>query len=46
MIVEDGVRFVEASLGSPREWKPRDARLGTDVRRLLPRQILPAPRVP
>jgi Predicted phosphohydrolases len=46
VIVEDGVRFVEASLGYPREWKPRDARLGTDVRRLLPRQILPAPRVP
>ena len=44
--VEDGVRFVEASLGYPREWKPREARLGLDVTRLLPRQILPAPRVP
>jgi len=46
VIFEDGVRFVEASLGYPREWKPRDARFGTDVTRLLPRQILPAPREP
>jgi 3',5'-cyclic AMP phosphodiesterase CpdA len=44
--VENGVRFVEASLGYPREWKPRETRLGLDVTRFLPRQILPAPRVP
>lgn len=43
VIVEDGVRFVEASLGYPREWTARAARLGTDVTRILPRQILPAP---
>jgi hypothetical protein len=40
---EDGVRFVEASLGYPREWQPRDARNGTVVTELLPRQVLPAP---
>jgi 3',5'-cyclic AMP phosphodiesterase CpdA len=40
---EDGVRFVEASLGYPREWKARDERNGTTVSELLPRQILPAP---
>ncbi|HLU59641.1 MAG TPA: metallophosphoesterase [Pseudonocardia sp.] len=40
---EDGVRFVEASLGYPREWQPRDARNGTVVTQLLPRQVLPAP---
>jgi hypothetical protein len=40
---EDGVRFVEASLGYPREWRPRDARNGTAVTDLLPRQILPVP---
>jgi 3',5'-cyclic AMP phosphodiesterase CpdA len=41
VIVEDGVRFVEASLGYPREWKPREERLGR-VTDLLPRQVLPA----
>jgi 3',5'-cyclic AMP phosphodiesterase CpdA len=40
---EDGVRFVEASLGYPREWKARDQRNGTVVGDLLPRQVLPAP---
>jgi hypothetical protein len=40
---EDGVRFVEASLGYPREWQPRDVRNGTIVSDLLPRQVLPAP---
>ena len=43
VLVEDGVRFVEVSLGYPREWKARDARYGTDVTGLLPRQILPTP---
>jgi 3',5'-cyclic AMP phosphodiesterase CpdA len=43
LIVEDGVRFVEASLGYPREWQPREARHGK-VADLLPRQVLPAPR--
>jgi 3',5'-cyclic AMP phosphodiesterase CpdA len=43
---EDGVRFVEASLGYPREWKARDARYGTVVRDLLPKQVLPAPPDP
>jgi 3',5'-cyclic AMP phosphodiesterase CpdA len=42
VITEDGVRFVEASLGYPREWKPRDERNGTAVTDLLPRQVLPA----
>ena len=41
--VEDGVRFVEASLGYPREWRPREERYGTAVSALLPRQILPRP---
>ncbi len=41
--VEDGVRFVEASLGYPREWKARAARFGTAVSARLPRQVLPAP---
>jgi 3',5'-cyclic AMP phosphodiesterase CpdA len=40
---EDGVRFVEASLGYPREWKARDARNGTVVQDLLPKQVLPVP---
>jgi 3',5'-cyclic AMP phosphodiesterase CpdA len=40
---EDGVRFVEASLGYPREWKARDERNGTVVADLLPRQVLPTP---
>lgn len=43
VIVEDGVRFVEASLGYPREWKPRAQRYGVEVNALLPRQVLPAP---
>jgi hypothetical protein len=41
--LEDGVRFVEASLGYPREWRPRDVRDGTVVTELLPRQVLPVP---
>lgn len=45
VLVEDGVRFVEASLGYPREWRARDARHGTVVGDLLPRQVLPAPAV-
>lgn len=40
---EDGVRFVEASLGYPREWRARDARNGTVVSDRLLRQILPVP---
>jgi 3',5'-cyclic AMP phosphodiesterase CpdA len=43
VIYEDGVRFVEVSLGYPREWKPRDERFGTTVTGILPRQVLPAP---
>jgi 3',5'-cyclic AMP phosphodiesterase CpdA len=39
---EDGVRFVEASLGYPREWKPRQDRLGVPAE-VLPRVVLPAP---
>ena len=46
VIWEDGVRFVEASLGYPREWRPRDERNGTAVSDLLPRQVLPAPDQP
>jgi 3',5'-cyclic AMP phosphodiesterase CpdA len=38
---EDGVRFVEASLGYPREWKGRAERGYPTVDELLPRQILP-----
>jgi hypothetical protein len=37
MTRHDGVRFVEASIGYPREWGRRGARPG------VPRQILPAP---
>ncbi|MCO1661000.1 metallophosphoesterase family protein [Pseudonocardia humida] len=40
--VEDGVRFVEASLGYPREWKKRAEHGYPPVDELLPRQILPA----
>lgn len=43
VIVEDGVRFVESSLGYPREWKAREERFGTTVSALLPRRILPHP---
>jgi 3',5'-cyclic AMP phosphodiesterase CpdA len=43
---EDGVRFVEASLGYPREWKARDERNGTWVGDLLPRAVLPTPSPP
>ena len=39
--VEDGVRFVEASLGYPREWKARAERGYPTVEELLPRQVLP-----
>jgi 3',5'-cyclic AMP phosphodiesterase CpdA len=42
VIVEDGVRFVEASLGYPREWKKRPGLGYPSVEELLPRQILPA----
>jgi 3',5'-cyclic AMP phosphodiesterase CpdA len=41
-IVEDGVPFIEASLGYPREWKPRPERGFPSVEELLPRQVLPA----
>ena len=40
---EDGVRFVEVSLGYPREWQARDRRLGTVTPDLLPVQVLPPP---
>jgi predicted phosphodiesterase len=40
---EDGVPFVEASLGYPREWQPRERRDGVAVADLLPRQVLPIP---
>lgn len=43
VLYEDGVRFVEASLGYPREWKARDGRFGTTVTATLPRQVLPVP---
>jgi 3',5'-cyclic AMP phosphodiesterase CpdA len=39
--VEDGVRFVEASLGYPREWRGRAERRGQADP--LPRQVLPVP---
>ncbi len=41
--VEDGVRFVESSLGYPREWQVRQERNGVPVTDLLLRQVLPAP---
>lgn len=41
--VEDGVRFVEASLGYPREWRGREERNGSVVTDGLLRQILPTP---
>lgn len=44
-ITEDGVPFVEASLGYPREWQRHSARLGEHFPDLLPRQILPRPEV-
>jgi len=40
---EDGVPFVEASLGYPREWQLRERRDGVAVADLLPRQVLPIP---
>jgi 3',5'-cyclic AMP phosphodiesterase CpdA len=40
---QDGVRFVEVSLGYPREWQARDQRNGSSVADLLPRQVLPEP---
>lgn len=40
-ITEDGVPFVEASLGYPREWRRHSERLGVDFPELLPRQVLP-----
>ncbi|GAA4682560.1 metallophosphoesterase [Pseudonocardia yuanmonensis] len=42
VIYEDGVRFVEASLGYPREWRPREERHGHPAH-VLPRQVLPVP---
>ncbi|MDT7618480.1 MAG: hypothetical protein QOF00_5927 [Pseudonocardiales bacterium] len=42
VIHEDGVRFVEASLGYPREWKNREERFRR-VNDLLPRRVLPVP---
>jgi hypothetical protein len=39
---EDGGRFVEASLGYPREWRGRAERGHPAPADLLPRQILPA----
>ncbi|GAA1880407.1 metallophosphoesterase [Pseudonocardia ailaonensis] len=39
---EEGTRFLEVSLGYPREWKPRIDRLG-DPEEVLPRVVLPAP---
>jgi predicted phosphodiesterase len=39
---QDGVRFVEASVGYPREWQRRVPRPGTP-RPGVPRQILPVP---
>ncbi|HZG91019.1 MAG TPA: metallophosphoesterase [Pseudonocardia sp.] len=39
---EDGVRFVEASLGYPREWRGRAERGHPTPADLLPRRILPA----
>ncbi len=41
--IEDGVRFVEASLGYPREWRAREAQSGIPVSGLFPRPVLPAP---
>jgi hypothetical protein len=40
----DGVRFVEASIGYPREWRRRPPRPGVP-RPGVPRQILPVPAV-
>jgi len=42
MTIEDGVPFVEASIGYPREWKARQAKRGIVVTDLLPRPVLPA----
>jgi predicted phosphodiesterase len=42
-ITEDGVPFVEASLGYPREWKRHSTRVGSHFPDLLPRVILPLP---
>jgi 3',5'-cyclic AMP phosphodiesterase CpdA len=39
---EEGTRFLEVSLGYPREWKPRQDRLGVPAE-VLPRQVLPVP---
>jgi 3',5'-cyclic AMP phosphodiesterase CpdA len=43
VIMEDGVRFVEASLGYPREQKLFLEMRGLDIKTALPRQILPIP---
>jgi hypothetical protein len=37
----DGVRFEEVSVGYPREWERRAARLGSSRRPGLPWQVLP-----
>ncbi len=39
---QDGVRFVEVSVGYPREWQRRPPRAGVP-KPGLPRQILPVP---
>lgn len=39
---QDGVRFVEASVGYPREWRRRRTRVGVPEPG-LPRQVLPVP---
>nr|WP_222132100.1 metallophosphoesterase [Pseudonocardia sp. C8] len=41
-VVVDGVPFVEASLGYPREWRRHSERVGGYFPDLLPRTVLPA----
>ncbi|MDQ4119641.1 MAG: metallophosphoesterase [Actinomycetota bacterium] len=40
-VTEDGVPFVEASLGYPREWQRHSERVGSHFPDLLPRVVLP-----
>lgn len=42
-VTVDGVPFVEASLGYPREWRRHSERVGRHFPDLLPRTVLPAP---
>jgi hypothetical protein len=42
---QDGVRFIEVSVGYPREWQQRTARPGLPTPG-VPRQILPVPADP